>query len=130
MLLCEPITVRFPKPLDPGRSRMPEHRILDIVDLPTLVDWVRDARQRTFELVSDLTDDQLMGPKLGCVNPARWEIGHHAWFQSFWVLRHAAGQRAPGRTSPSAAERTPPPPGWHAASPPSLFALLQQGISQ
>ena len=71
---------------------MPEHRILDIVDLPTLVDWVRDARQRTFELVSDLTDDQLMGPKLGCVNPARWEIGHHAWFQSFWVLRHAAGQ--------------------------------------
>ncbi|MDA0336442.1 MAG: SUMF1/EgtB/PvdO family nonheme iron enzyme, partial [bacterium] len=71
---------------------MPEHRILDIVDLPTLIDWVRDARQRTFELVEDLTEEQLMGPQLFCVNPGRWEIGHHAWFQSYWVLRHAARQ--------------------------------------
>ncbi|MBI1903156.1 MAG: ergothioneine biosynthesis protein EgtB [Planctomycetia bacterium] len=55
-----------------------------------LVDWVRDARQRTFELVADLSDDQLIGPRLPTVNPLLWEIGHVAWFQEKWVLRHAA----------------------------------------
>jgi len=53
-----------------------------------LADWVEDARQRTFELVEDLTDDQLMGPRLAIVNPLLWEIGHQAWFQEKWVLRH------------------------------------------
>ena len=57
-----------------------------------LAAWVADARQRSFELLADLTADQLMGPKLEIVNPLLWEIGHHAWFQSFWALRHAAGE--------------------------------------
>jgi iron(II)-dependent oxidoreductase len=47
-----------------------------------------DARARTLELVSDLSDEQLMGPHLPIVNPLRWEIGHVAWFQEKWVLRH------------------------------------------
>ena len=71
---------------------MPEHRILDVVTRQQLARWVRDARQRTLELVSDLTDEQLLGPQLAIVNPGVWEIGHHAWFQSRWVLRHAGGQ--------------------------------------
>src|SRR5437879_2537026 len=58
-----------------------------------LVAWVRDARERTIELVTDLTDEQLMGPKLAVINPFLWEIGHVAWFQEKWVLRGAAGQR-------------------------------------
>ena len=58
-----------------------------------LADWVSDARARTFELVADLTDEQLMGPQLSIVNPLLWEIGHHAWFQSRWVLRQASGQK-------------------------------------
>jgi iron(II)-dependent oxidoreductase len=58
-----------------------------------LAEWVQDARARTFELVADFTDEQLMGPQLEIVNPPVWEIGHHAWFQSFWALRHAAGQQ-------------------------------------
>src|SRR5438445_13023823 len=58
-----------------------------------LVAWVRDARERTIELVADLTDEQLMGPKLAVINPFLWEIGHVAWFQEKWVLRGAAGQR-------------------------------------
>ena len=33
-----------------------------------------------------------MGPPLPTTNPLLWEIGHHDWFQSLWVLRHAAGQ--------------------------------------
>lgn len=56
-----------------------------------LAEWVQDARQRTLELIEDLTDDQLMGPRLAIVNPLLWEIGHQAWFQEKWVLRHAAG---------------------------------------
>jgi len=58
----------------------------------TLAEWVSDARQRTMDLVADLTDDQLMGPSLDTVNPLRWEIGHMAWFQEKWVLRHLEKQ--------------------------------------
>ncbi len=57
-----------------------------------LAEWVVDARQRTLDLVVDLTDEQMMGPELSIVNPPLWEIGHHAWFQSRWVLREACGQ--------------------------------------
>jgi len=59
----------------------------------TLADWVRDARQRTFELVADLSDEQLIGPHLAIINPLLWEIGHVAWFQEKWVLRHAVGRK-------------------------------------
>ena len=58
----------------------------------TLAAWVQDARQCTFELVADLSDEQLMGPQISIVNPGLWEIGHQAWFQSIWALRLAAGQ--------------------------------------
>lgn len=58
-----------------------------------LMEWVPDARERTFEVVGDLTDDQLMGPRLAIVNPLLWEIGHVAWFQEKWVLRHVGRQK-------------------------------------
>src|SRR6266436_868523 len=58
-----------------------------------LAQWLQDARRRTLSLVEDLTDDQLMGPRLAIVNPLLWEIGHQAWFQEKWVLRHAAHQQ-------------------------------------
>lgn len=57
-----------------------------------LAEWVRDARARTLELVADLSDEQLLGPRLAIVNPLLWEIGHVAWFQEKWALRHAAGK--------------------------------------
>ena len=57
-----------------------------------LATWVHDARQRTMEVVADLTDEQLMGPQLRIVNPLLWEIGHVTWFQEKWALRHAGGQ--------------------------------------
>lgn len=56
--------------------------------------WVTDARERTLALVADLTDEELLGPRLPVVNPLRWEIGHVAWFQEKWVLRHALGHPA------------------------------------
>jgi gamma-glutamyl hercynylcysteine S-oxide synthase len=46
-----------------------------------------DSRKRTLELVSDLTDEQMIGPQLRIVNPPLWEIGHLAWFQERWNLR-------------------------------------------
>src|SRR5215212_2004098 len=53
---------------------------------------LREARQRTLELISDLSDEQLMGPMLSIVNPLRWEIGHMGWFQEHWLLNHLSGE--------------------------------------
>ena len=53
-----------------------------------LIRALREARERTLALVSDLTDEQLMGPRLSIVNPMRWEVGHVTWVQEFWLLRH------------------------------------------
>lgn len=60
--------------------------------LKQLSAWVQDARRRTLDLVADLDDGQLMGPRLSIVNPLLWEIGHVAWFQEKWVLRHDRGE--------------------------------------
>src|SRR5438876_5023194 len=59
-----------------------------------LPDWVRDARQRTCDLVADLSDSQLLGPRLPTLNPLLWEIGHVAWFQEKWVLRRCGTSAA------------------------------------
>ncbi|MEE8219663.1 MAG: DinB family protein, partial [bacterium] len=59
-----------------------------------LAAWVGDAHQRTIELVSDLSDEQMMGPHLPITNPLLWEIGHAAWFKEKWVLRHVCNQPA------------------------------------
>ena len=57
-----------------------------------LIEALRETRARTLELVADLSEAELMGPRLQIVNPLRWEIGHVAWFQEFWVLRQLGGQ--------------------------------------
>ena len=58
-----------------------------------LTQILRDSRARTLGLVADLTDEQLIGPRLPIVNPLLWEIGHLAWFQEHWVLRRDGGAR-------------------------------------
>jgi iron(II)-dependent oxidoreductase len=52
---------------------------------------LREARHRTLELVADLSDEQLLGPRMAIVNPLLWEIGHLAWFDEHWLLRHLRG---------------------------------------
>ncbi|MCC7485636.1 MAG: ergothioneine biosynthesis protein EgtB [Burkholderiales bacterium] len=47
---------------------------------------MHDARERTLELVSDLTDDQLAPPLMEVVNPFRWELGHVAFFYDVFLL--------------------------------------------
>ena len=59
-----------------------------------LIEALKETRARTLELVGDLSEMQLMGPRLQIVNPLRWEIGHLAWFQEFWILRHLGKQPA------------------------------------
>ncbi len=56
--------------------------------LTELREALKEARERTLELIEDLTDEQMIGPRLDIVNPLRWEIGHVAWFQEYWILRH------------------------------------------
>src|SRR5688500_19521203 len=54
----------------------------------SLSEIIMDARQRTLDLVADLTDEEMRGPQLRIVNPPLWEIGHVGWFQEYWVLRN------------------------------------------
>ncbi len=72
-------------------------RTTQTIPAAVLAEWVQDARRRTLALVADLSDVQLLGPRLPIVNPLLWEIGHVAWFQEKWVLRHA-GKQPPIRT--------------------------------
>jgi len=59
------------------------------MDFPAAItESLREARRRTISLVDDLNDKQMMGPRLEIVNPLLWEIGHVAWFQEYWILRH------------------------------------------
>ncbi|HTG17300.1 MAG TPA: DinB family protein, partial [Blastocatellia bacterium] len=58
-----------------------------------LIEALRETRECTLELVADLSDEQLMGPCLGTVNPLRWEVGHVGWFAEYWCLRHLHGQQ-------------------------------------
>src|SRR5256885_1251518 len=62
------------------------------MNVTELAEYVRDARQRTLDLVADLSDEDMLGPKLRIVNPPLWEIGHVAWFQEHWVLRNLDGR--------------------------------------
>lgn len=57
-----------------------------------LVEYLTDARARTLELIYDLDDGQLMGPRLDIVNPLLWEIGHVAWFHEHFALQRLDGK--------------------------------------
>lgn len=53
-----------------------------------LIQSLSEARVRTLDLIADLSDEQMISPRLAIVNPLRWEIAHVAWFQEYWILRH------------------------------------------
>ncbi|MFN2517147.1 MAG: selenoneine synthase SenA [Pyrinomonadaceae bacterium] len=67
---------------------------MDTNDVILCIEGLKDARTRTLELIADLDDEQMIGPRLEIVNPLLWEIGHVAWFQEYWLLRNLHG-RAP-----------------------------------
>src|SRR5688572_21179920 len=57
-----------------------------------LIEALKETRAHTLRLVDDLSDEQLVGPRLQILNPLRWELAHIAWFQEFWVVRHLGNQ--------------------------------------
>lgn len=61
-------------------------------DAAELIAQLREARARTLALVEDLAERDWLGPRLAIVNPTRWELGHVAWFQEKWCLRHLRGR--------------------------------------
>lgn len=63
---------------------------LDPIELARIM---RHFRAHTLALVADLSDEEMIGPRLAIVNPPLWEIGHVAWFTEFWVLRHLRGDK-------------------------------------
>ena len=56
-----------------------------------LIAMLSGARERTLALVADLSAEQLRVPCIDIINPPVWEIGHVAWFQERWALRHLRG---------------------------------------
>ena len=61
---------------------------LPTMGLRQLIATMREFRARLLGLVTDLDDLQMIGPRVAIVNPPLWEIGHVAWTQEFWTLRH------------------------------------------
>ncbi len=66
-------------------------------DPATLRDRLHAARARTLAFAAQLKPDHWLGPELSIVNPPLWELGHLAWFQEHWCLRH----RSDGSLAPS-----------------------------
>ena len=60
---------------------------MEKLDPQDLIQQLTDARERTCALIDQLSDEQLIGPRLPTINPLRWEIGHTAYFYEYWVLR-------------------------------------------
>jgi len=58
-----------------------------------LIATMREFRARLLGLVTDLDDRQMIGPRIAIVNPPLWEIGHVAWTQEFWTLRHLRSEK-------------------------------------
>src|SRR3970040_1972302 len=75
------------------RASQPSLAAADLWRRPAEVAAVlEDARRRSLELIADLTEEQLRAPLLSIINPPLWELGHVAWFQEKWPLRHLRGE--------------------------------------
>jgi len=61
---------------------------------------LRDAREYTRRAYEHLRLADPVFPRLDVVNPARWELGHVAWFQEFWCRRFRTDDRRGARTPP------------------------------
>ena len=62
---------------------------VQMVPTAALCEAMQDARRRTLELMRDLDDRQIIGPRLATVNPMLWEVGHVAWFHEHFILQRA-----------------------------------------
>jgi iron(II)-dependent oxidoreductase len=59
---------------------------------PTLAAALQAQRARTLALFGALRrelGEACEVPMLEVINPPRWELGHHAWFEEFWLARNS-----------------------------------------
>jgi iron(II)-dependent oxidoreductase len=75
--------------------------LLSAISAGNLIPIMREFRARTLDLVVDLDDEQLIGPRLAIVNPPLWEIGHIAWFAEYWILRQPAKKPRSSKWGPN-----------------------------
>ncbi len=59
-----------------------------VISTDIIIEQLLDARKIELELLSDLSDEQMFGPKMHFVEPPIWEMGHVGWFQEYWILRN------------------------------------------
>lgn len=52
-----------------------------------LIHSLQDTRQKTLDLIGDLSDEQLNVPMLEIINPPLWELGHITFFYEIFLLR-------------------------------------------
>ena len=52
---------------------------------------LHDARERTFQLVAPLTDDDLQRQHDPLMSPVLWDLGHIAAFEELWLTRNLDG---------------------------------------
>ncbi len=56
-----------------------------------LAEALRDSHRRTLTLLAAYADhlgEDLVVPHSTQINPPRWEVGHIAWFQDYWISRN------------------------------------------
>lgn len=66
-----------------------------------------DAREYTRRAYAHLAAHDPEFPRLAIVNPARWELGHIAWFQEYWCTRHGTAMRPGDAASCAVPSRLP-----------------------
>lgn len=59
-----------------------------VVDSDHIIEQLVDTRRIELELVSGLSDEQMLGTRMHFVEPPIWEMGHVGWFQEYWILRN------------------------------------------
>src|ERR1700759_141579 len=61
-----------------------------VSDAQTAIDGLREARERTLELVAPFSDEQLEQVHSTLMSPLVWDLGHIAAFEDLW-LNHRHG---------------------------------------
>ncbi len=70
--------------------------------MDTLTQELQAARVRLRTVADDLAGAREFGPRIGILNPPRWEIGHIGWFQEYWCLRGGGSATVSGSILPNA----------------------------
>src|SRR4051812_17353671 len=61
------------------------------LDPRLIADQLRAARERTFLLLSPLSDEELRAQHDPLMSPILWDLGHIAYFEELWLTRNLNG---------------------------------------